>query len=593
MKNKMIKRIILCAFILMFYVLINKVQANSIKNIDMDINLDKNGNATVTEIWQANLTQGTEGYRTFSNLENLTISNFSVTDESGTKFQTISEWNTNESFSYKAYKCGIKETNNGVELCWGISKYGNKTYTLTYKINKLVTQYMDCQGIYFNFLNLDQDINKVTIRIHCNNNLSAGNSKIWAYGYTGTINFENGNIVLDSKGKLSKSQYMVGLIKFENNIFSTNNKSDLSFEDVKESAENGTGNGKKTLGKGMVIFINLILGIIFILLNPITIGIIIISIIVIKDANKKTIVEKPVNVEEPLNILQEDRQLPSDDKVEYYREIPCNKDLEVTYWVCYQYYVSADSVLKKGIVGAIFLKWFKEGKIAINKNQNKKIEFKDNNYSIDLSKIEYGENEVENSLIAILKSAAGKNEILEPNELKNWCKYNYENMKNWFDNILNYTERKLFGQGLITKGYSDGMAVRNVSPKLKEEALKLKGLRRFLLDYSLISEKEYMEVQIWEEYLIFAQLLGVADKVQEQFSKLYPNFKSDTILDMSNTTSYIDNIVDCCFEGIREAERMERARNNDGFGPNPDGTGGSSNPFGGSSAGGSSGGGFR
>lgn len=60
--------------------------------------------------------------------------------------------------------------------------------------------------------------------------------------------------------------------------------------------------------------------------------------------------------------------------------------------MCYQYYVSADSVLKKGIVGAIFLKWFKEGKIAINKNQNKKIEFKDNNYSMDLSKIEYGEN---------------------------------------------------------------------------------------------------------------------------------------------------------------------------------------------------------
>lgn len=34
-------------------------------------------------------------------------------------------------------------------------------------------------------------------------------------------------------------------------------------------------------------------------------------------------------------------------------------------------------------------------------------------------------------------------EILEPNELKNWCKYNYENMKNWFDNILNYTEMKI------------------------------------------------------------------------------------------------------------------------------------------------------
>lgn len=582
MKNKMIKRIILCAFILMFYVLTNKVQANSIEKIEMDIDLDENGDATVIETWQANLTQGTEGYRPFFKLQDSKILDFSVTDESERKYQIISDWNTNESFDYKSYKCGIKETSNGVELCWGISQYGNKIYTLKYKINKLVTQYTDCQGIYFNFLKLNQDVNEVVIKIHCNNNLSVENSKIWSYGYKGTINFENGDIVLDSKGKLSKSQYMVGLIKFENNIFSTNNKSDLSFEDVKKSAKSD-----------IRILVNVILTIISILLNPFTIFIIVILISIIKGANKKTIVEKSVSAEEPLNILQEDRRLPADDKVEYYREIPCDKDLEVTYWVCYQYYVSADSVLKKGIVGAIFLKWFKEGKIAINKNQNKKIEFKDNNYSIDLSKIEYVENEVENSLIAILKSAAGKNEILEPNELKNWCKYNYENMKNWFDNILNYTERKLLGQGLITKGYSDGIAVRNVSPKLKEDALKLKGLRRFLLDYSLISEKEYIEVQIWEEYLIFAQLLGVADKVQEQFSKLYPNFKSYTILDMSNTTSYIDNLVDCCFEGIREAERMERTHNNDGFGPNPDGAGGSSNLFGGGSAGGSSGGGFR
>lgn len=582
MKNKMIKRIILCAFILMFYVLTNKVQANSIEKIEMDIDLDENGDATVIETWQANLTQGTEGYRPFFKLQDSKILDFSVTDESERKYQIISDWNTNESFDYKSYKCGIKETSNGVELCWGISQYGNKIYTLKYKINKLVTQYTDCQGIYFNFLKLNQDVNEVVIKIHCNNNLLVENSKIWSYGYKGTINFENGDIVLDSKGKLSKSQYMVGLIKFENNIFSTNNKSDLSFEDVKKSAKSD-----------IRILVNVILTIISILLNPFTIFIIVILISIIKGANKKTIVEKSVSAEEPLNILQEDRRLPADDKVEYYREIPCDKDLEVTYWVCYQYYVSADSVLKKGIVGAIFLKWFKEGKIAINKNQNKKIEFKDNNYSIDLSKIEYGENEVENSLIAILKSAAGKNEILEPNELKNWCKYNYENMKNWFDNILNYTERKLLGQGLITKGYSDGIAVRNVSPKLKEDALKLKGLRRFLLDYSLISEKEYIEVQIWEEYLIFAQLLGVADKVQEQFSKLYPNFKSYTILDMSNTTSYIDNLVDCCFEGIREAERMERTHNNDGFGPNPDGAGGSSNLFGGGSAGGSSGGGFR
>ena len=32
-------------------------------------------------------------------------------------------------------------------------------------------------------------------------------------------------------------------------------------------------------------------------------------------------------------------------------------------------------------------------------------------------------------------------------------------------------------------------------------------------------------VNILEDYLVFAQLLGIADKVEEQFSKLYPDFK--------------------------------------------------------------------
>ena len=57
-----------------------------------------------------------------------------------------------------------------------------------------------------------------------------------------------------------------------------------------------------------------------------------------------------------------------------------------------------------------------------------------------------------------------------------------------------------------------------------DEAIHLKGLKKFLLDFSIMPEREYFEVEIWEEYLIFAQLLGIADKVEKQFKKLYPDF---------------------------------------------------------------------
>ena len=71
--------------------------------------------------------------------------------------------------------------------------------------------------------------------------------------------------------------------------------------------------------------------------------------------------------------------------------------------------------------------------------------------------------------------------------------------------------------------------------------IHLKGLKKFLLDFSLMPEKEYFEVHIWEEYLIFAQLLGIADKVEEQFSKLYPQFKEQTRLNTDVTTIAIRN----------------------------------------------------
>ena len=43
---------------------------------------------------------------------------------------------------------------------------------------------------------------------------------------------------------------------------------------------------------------------------------------------------------------------------------------------------------------------------------------------------------------------------------------------------------------------------------------QLKGLRRYLKDYSLLSEKEeILDIVIWEEYLILAIALGLNDKV--------------------------------------------------------------------------------
>ena len=109
--------------------------SNRIKSIDMDIYIDRNGNASVKEVWNTYLDSGTEGYKTISKMGNSYLNNFRVIDDTGRSYNYIGSWNTSLDFDSKSYKNGINYVSDGLELCWGISNYGDRTYTLSYNIN--------------------------------------------------------------------------------------------------------------------------------------------------------------------------------------------------------------------------------------------------------------------------------------------------------------------------------------------------------------------------------------------------------------------------------------------------------------------------
>ena len=60
------------------------------------------------------------------------------------------------------------------------------------------------------------------------------------------------------------------------------------------------------------------------------------------------------------------------------------------------------------------------------------------------------------------------------------------------------------------------------------------GLKKYLKDFSLIHEREAVEVHLFEDYLIIAQMLGIAKKVANQFKELYPNVIEDSIFDYND-----------------------------------------------------------
>lgn len=610
MKNRMA----FCFFIVnIFFSFILSVNANSISKIDMDVYIDKNGNAEITETWNAYLTEGTEGYKTFKNLDNSVISDFKVSDDTGVEYESLSYWYTNNSFEQKAYKSGIHKIDDGVELCWGISKKGQRTYILKYKLSNLVTQYTDTQGIYFNFMNLDFSVEEASISIRSDIPLSLENAKIWAFGNKGNINFKDGKIVYNGN-YLSENQYMVALVRFESNVFETNNISDKSFDDIYDSAFGDvieSTNYESTTNKTnepttIKDIINIILSsmLILIIFNPL-VWITVFLIYVTKKSRRYNSGYRYSN----LDFGPEGKSLPSENEINYWREIPCNKDLEKAYWVCYNYDVVSTSTLKEGIIGAVLLKWIKNGYITVTETKKGLLSIKDNNYAIDFTKMNKGDTNLENSLFEMLVNASRGNKILEPKEFAKWSKRNYLSINQWFKTINDSVEYRLEKEELITVtskevpslfGRTKKTFQRHVTPKLREEAIHLKGLQKFLLDFSNMPEREYIEVHTWEEYLIFAELLGIADKVEEQFSKLYPKFNDESSLKLNLTTTVAKDMAEICYNSIVEAqEKADRSStrlstSHDYSGESTSsGGGGSSYDSGGSSSGGSSGGGFR
>lgn len=191
--------------------------------------------------------------------------------------------------------------------------------------------------------------------------------------------------------------------------------------------------------------------------------------------------------------------------VEYCRELPKWIDLELAYASLYYCSKISTKKLKNGIIGAFILKWSNDDNIIITDKGNKV-------FNIDLKEGNFKKTELEQELYDMLKIAAGSNNIIDNKELKIWSRTHKGVLETWHKKLL-------------SNAFNENQ---------KQEAEALLGLKKFLLDYSLIDERRHIEVKIWEHYLIYAQLLGISDEVNKQFSKIYPDYSKIGQLSVMN-----------------------------------------------------------
>ena len=576
--TKKIKILLLSLFAFVLLTLFNTADANSINSISMDIFLDDEGNASVTEVWECYATEGTEVYHPYYNLGNSKITDLTVSDDKE-EYTTLSHWNTSGDLEDKAYKCGINKISDGVELCWGISEYGYHTYTAKYKISNFVSELTDSQMIYWTLIphNFSDSIGNAYIKIHSNFNIddSVG---VWGYGnYGGTAYVYDGYIEMQSDGSLSKSEYMTILVQFPLETFKCNNKLGNDFEHYYNMAEDGATHYTYEDDSFETIITRIAVVVMFICFWGFifsVIGYIIFSNLKYYDFGPEG---KKITKDAP-----------------YFRDIPCNKDLYRAYFVANEYNILKN---KNDIAGAIILKWIKDGIISVRQETKGKILKKEEAVITIINENPKITNKNEQKLFDLLCKQSilevDGNKTVDNEKLKKWCEDHYERVFSWFDSVLKEEKDKLVEEGLLIKKKATFLKIfkydiYEISQELREDAVQIAGLKRFLLDYTLIKEREAIEVHLFEEYLIFAQMLGIAKKVAKQFSELYPDLVEQSCFYSYDNFYFVNAYAYSAVHDASVARSRAESYSSGGGGFSSGGGGGGS--FGGGSSGG---GGFR
>lgn len=236
----------------------------------------------------------------------------------------------------------------------------------------------------------------------------------------------------------------------------------------------------------------------------------------------------------------EDKNLPNYNDIPYYRDIPFEGNLFKSYALLLKF-----DIIKRGqnLIATILLDWYKKGFISFIDIDKNFLNIKHSSFAIQFKDNLHFDTEIEENLFKILMSASGENNILEEYELTKYCQEKPYDLDIWFWNARLYGEKLLIDDDIFIKQTEKKDPVIIVTKKANEKVIQLMGLNKFLLEYSMISDKETTEITLWEQYLIFAQLLGIADKVKQQVKNLNLDFGvySDININFFNILNSIKN----------------------------------------------------
>lgn len=509
MAKKLISTI-LCTFLFLTIIVQTTFGANNVSNINVDVVIFEDGSAYIIQTWNCYFTEGTEGYFPIQNLGEMSISDFLVSDING-PYTFVENWDIDANFEEKVGQYGLVETDVGYELCWGISEYGEKHYVIEYKINNFVGAYNDFDGFNFQFINSGMGTlpTDVTVKIVTQDGikLDSNNAGTWAFGFDGKINFADGQVIANTENPLSSSSdSVIIMLQLNKGLINPTRVVDESFETVKamafEDSDYDYGDEDIYSSENSVEdfgIISMIIGIIMALSPLVFIGFIVYFLF------------SKIKLKKKLRTLYKN--------ADYFREVPIAGNLEATFVLgrkCGQ--IRNDG----NLIGSAFLKLINSG--CLEPISEKKIGFfgkEKENISLQLIHPPQFIGVTTKMLYDLLILASSTDQTLQESELEAYCTRNHTAIKKIIDAAKRDGKNTLEQIDCYDK--SNKRKFYGLSERGEKLLLNIIGFKKYLLDFSLINERSIDESIIWQDYLTFATLLGIADKVIEQFENVYPN----------------------------------------------------------------------
>ena len=561
--------------------------SEAIYSIDVSVDLMGDGSANITQVWHTSSYQGTEIYIPQTNLGDMEITNVQVANQEGIQFQNIGDWIIDASLEEKTNKCGLNRTSEGIEICWG-KDYGEQVYTLTYTVTNFVKEYEDGTfGFNFRFVNdnLNPAPQEVSVTIQQDGSkFSSENSGVWGFGFTSMASLtDDGKIVVINDEPFIPGNNVTILMRLDQSLVKGSSRSDLTFDEVMEAALVGSDYDSDDAFNNVYeepsSLWETILGALFAFLPILAMGG---ALFGYKKAGDK-------NIAPPIDKKD----------LGYYRDVPYKGYLPAAFYILNSYKKLGN---KSDLISAYLLRWIKAGVVTVETRDKKTflgLGAKSTS-SLVLHGAPVDAGNLEKSLYDIMVSAAGSDSILQENELQNWSSTNYSTLSAWFDSAEQSGNNYYSQNELLTttqQPYAFNMLKRTVTAVNKaglQENKNLFGFKKYLQDYTLIKDRAPNEVQLWDEYLVFASLFGIADQVARDFKKINPKFfeapeyqQGGGDFDFFTTYLFLNALSRSSYSGM-QAGRFSSDGSRSGGGGGFGSFGG-----GGGFSGGGSGGGFR